>query len=215
MKTSKLFLTGLVLLGVVACQKVETPVVPEEQEIVVPEEPQEVQPQQQPDVKSVAGVLNEVASAKEVLVALPDILLEINRAESPWHLDLNIARADNELSYVCGTVGLTKGVYHLVVLDLDIMVMNMFPIVGTVDAVYITANLVKAACVEDDTLCDSYLAKATAGLDVTVESSFRMKFLRSVGEDNKRIIDLYLYDAENPDYEPVSLSDLLKLLQGS
>lgn len=102
MKSTKLLFTALALVGVVACQKTEIPAVQEEQEeVIAPEESQEAQPQQTMDIKSVGRILNEVAETEEVQSALPDIMVEINLAKIPWHLEFNIAKADEEqASYV-------------------------------------------------------------------------------------------------------------------
>lgn len=215
MKTTKLLFTALALVGVVACQKTEIPAVQEEQEeVIAPEESQGAQPQQTMDIKSVGRILNEVAETEEVQSALPDIMVEINLAKIPWHLEFNIAKADEEqASYVKGTLGLTKGLYHLVVLDLDLMVMDMVPVVGTIDIPQISKYLLFAAMEDDNAICDEYLELATAGLDISIFGMYRLAFLRGEDMEDHRTIDLYLCDPSNPDSVPFPLSMLLKMFQ--
>lgn len=217
MRSTKFLLAALAVVGVVACQKTEIPPVQpaqEEPEAVVPEASQDVQPQEQMDVKCVGEILDKVCQIKEVIEGLPHIMVEINKATSPWSLDFDITQPDGEKhSYVGGSLSLTRGIYHPVILAMNLMVLEMIPITGTVDTPQISKYLLLAKIERDDDFCDKFLELATAGLDVSVMGMYRLAFLRGEDEEGKRTIDLYLCDPSNPDSEPFPLSNLLKMFK--
>jgi hypothetical protein len=218
MKYSRLFIAALALMGIAACAKMEVPEEPEAQEVVVSEDPVASEPEQTPDVKSVAGTINACALIEEVKLFIQSIIVDVNKAEEPWHIEFSIAPAESEepeFSYISGTLGLTKGVLHPVVLDLDLMIMGSIPIVGKLDMAQVANNFTRARVLIDTPLgaitSQYYLDKATEGLDFTIMEAFKLCFLLDEDETGKRTIGIYLYDPNDPDIPPIYIPGLFTL----
>ena len=210
MKIVRLFFAAIALLGIVACQKEEAPVIQEDPEVI---EVQEAS-REPVDLKSVASALNEAAEKEEVKLFIKNLLIMIREGKDPCHFEFGISHVngENENPQISGSLGLVAGDLHPIAIDMDLLIMDMFPIVGKVDLVQISTNYVKAALSLDNTTCDSYLKKASEGIDLTVVYSFGMCFLRGEDEKGRRTLSLYLYNPYDPSFPPVPLSDLFKTL---
>ena len=222
MKQTRLIIAALALLGIAACQKIETPdVQQEEPEVAVAQEPapepeQEVaqeateEPAAIPDVKSVAAALNEVAEKDEVKLFVKDILIMVKEGKDARHFDFEVASTKEgyEGSYIAGSLGLVVGDLHPVAIDLDLVVLGMIPVVGQLDLVQISTNYAMAALALDDYSCEFYLKKASEGLGISVFGAYKLTFLRGEDENGKRTIDLYLYNPADPNAQPFPLSTL-------
>ena len=222
MKQTRLIIAALALLGIAACQKIETPdVQQEEPEVAVAQEPapepeQEVaqeateEPAAIPDVKSVAAALNEVAEKDEVKLFVKDILIMVKEGKDARHFEFEVASTKEgyEGSYIAGSLGLVVGDLHPVAIDLDLVVLGMIPVVGQLDLVQISTNYAMAALALDDYSCEFYLKKASEGLGISVFGAYKLTFLRGEDENGKRTIDLYLYNPADPNAQPFPLSTL-------
>ena len=205
MKQTRLIIAALALLGIAACQKIETPdVQQEEPEVAVAQEPapepeQEVaqeateEPAAIPDVKSVAAALNEVAEKDEVKLFIKDILIMVKEGKDARHFEFDVASTKEgyEGSYIAGSLGLVVGDLHPVAIDLDLVVLGMIPVVGQLDLVQISTNYALAALALDD---------------------FKLAFLRGEDENGKRTMDLYLYNPADPNAKPFPLSTLFSTI---
>lgn len=226
MKKTRLIIAALALLGIAACQKIETPdVQQEEPEVAVAQEPapepeQEVaqeateEPAAIPDVKSVAAALNEVAEKDEVKLFIKDILIMVKEGKDARHFEFEVASTKEgyEGSYIAGSLGLVVGDLHPVAIDLDLVVLGMIPVVGQLDLVQISTNYAMAALALDDFSCEFYLKKATEGLGISVFGAYKLTFLRGEDENGKRTIDLYLYNPADPNAKPFPLSTLFSTI---
>ena len=222
MKKTRLIIAALALLGIAACQKIETPdVQQEEPEVAVAQEPapepeQEVaqeateEPAAIPDVKSVAAALNEVAEKDEVKLFIKDILIMVKEGKDARHFEFEVASTKEgyEGSYIAGALGLVVGDLHPVAIDLDLVVLGMIPVVGQLDLVQISTNYAMAALALDDFSCEFYLKKASEGLGISVFGAYKLTFLRGEDENGKRTMDLYLYNPADPNAKPFPLSTL-------
>lgn len=192
------------VLGFTACQKaVDTPA-PQEEEVQVEE----------PEVKSVARILNSVAEEPEVQEAAEYILLDIKKGSDWHHIAVSATGVDEDgepVNYVTGEVGLVKGEKHLLEVDLDLKVRDYISIAGTLDPATIIPNLTKALLAESDVDCDYYLLQANEGINVTILNYMKFALMRTVDEEGLRIVDLFLVA---PDSEPVAVSKVLTLLLG-
>lgn len=207
MKTSRLIIAAIAVLGVAACQKIETPEVPQEEpEVVAPEVAAE--PEQAPtDVKSVAAVLNDVAEKEEVRLFFKKIYYMIREGKDSRHFEFSVTpEGDGAKSYISGSLGLVRGDEHPIVIDIDVAIIEMIPIKGQLDFVQVTANYAKAAASIDDMYCEWYLWKASQGLNFTVANGYKLCFLRKEDEKGKRTMKLYAYNPEDPSEEPIPVS---------
>lgn len=218
MKSSPLFIAAAIaLLGAVACDKTEVPAAaPEEaeaQEAVIPEA---AEPEQTLDINAVARILNEAAENEYVVYRIKNFLIGLREGMDCRHIEFSISKVEEEqedpINYVVGSVGIVNGEFHSNVLDLDLMILDMVPLVGTLDLIQVSVNYGKAILAKDVPTTEEYLALASAGLDLNVMGIYRMCFLCQVDEEGHRIFDLYLINPLDPESEPVSLSNLLKLL---
>ena len=120
-----------------------------------------------------------------------------------------------EFPYISGSVGFVKGIFHPVVLDVDLKIMKLLTIAGTIDVHQIVGNYAHAIKHLDSTMGDLvaqyYLDKATEGLDITILGTLRFFFQVEEDEEGNRYIDLYLYNPDDPTYEPVSVKDFLDM----
>lgn len=228
MKQTRLIIAALALLGIAACQKIETPdVQQEEPEVAVAQEPasepeQEVaqetteEPAAIPDVKSVAAALNEVAEKDEVKLFIKDILIMVKEGKDARHFEFEVASTKEgyEGSYIAGSLGLVVGDLHPVAIDLDLVVLGMIPVVGQLDLVQISTNYAMAALALDDFSCEFYLKKASEGLGISVFGAYKLTFLRGEDENGKRTMDLYLYNPADPNAKPFPLSTLFSTIKG-
>jgi hypothetical protein len=204
MKKSRLIIAAIALMGVAACAKIETPNVQDEPEVIAPEEIVVAEPNA--EVKSVASALDNLCQINEVRKFIESLIVDIQKSEEPWHIDFSVAPPepeDPDYTYICGSIGFTKGVFHPIVLDLDLLVMNRITIVGTIDAHQIVANYAHALQHIDDLAGDItaqyYLDKANEGLNITIGEALKFCFMVEVDEEGYRSIGLYIYQIENPD----------------
>lgn len=214
MKKTRLFIAAIALLGFAACQKIEDPVVPQEEPEVAAEEPVVTEPEQTMDVKSVAAVLNDVVEREQVKLFIKDLMFMIGEGKDARHFDFDVALVSEEAthSYICGSLGLDVGEYHPIAIDMDLMVLEMFPIVGQLDMVQISKNYAKASLCPDNISCDYYLGKASLGFGLTINGSMKLCLLRGTDEKGKRTIGLYLIDPEDPSIPPFPLGALFSIL---
>lgn len=205
MKTSRLIIAAIAVLGVAACQKIETPEVPQEEpEVVAPEQPVAAEPEKAPeDLKSVAAVLNDVVEKEEVRLFFKKIYYMIREGDDSRHFEFSVTpEGDGAKSYISGSLGLVRGDEHPIVIDIDVNILGQIPIKGQLDFVQVTANYAKAAASLDDMYCEWYLWKASQGLNFTVANSYKLCFLRK-DVDGKRTMKLYAYDPSQPEIEPM------------
>lgn len=226
MKKTRLIIAALALLGIAACQKIETPdVQQEEPEVAVAQEPapepeQEVaqeateEPAAIPDVKSVAAALNEVAEKDEVKLFIKDVLIMVKEGKDARHFEFEVASTKEgyEGSYIAGSLGLVVGDLHPVAIDLDLVVLGMIPVVGQLDLVQISTNYALAALALDNFSCEFYLKKASEGLGISIYGAYKLAFLRGEDENGKRTMDLYLYNPADPNAKPFPLSTLFSTI---
>lgn len=206
MKTSRLIIAAIAVLGVAACQKIETPEVPQEEpEVVAPEQPVAAEPEKAPeDLKSVAAVLNDVVEKEEVRLFFKKIYYMIREGKDSRHFEFSVTpEGDGAKSYISGSLGLVRGDEHPIVIDIDVAIFEQMPIKGQLDFVQVTANYAKAAASCDDMVCEWYLWKASQGLNFTVANSYKLCFLRKEDEKGKRTMKLYAYDPSQPEIEPM------------
>ena len=214
MKKTRLFVAAVALLGFAACQKIETPVPPQEESEVAAEEPVVTEPEQTMDVKSVAAVLNDVVEKEQVKLFIKDLMFMIGEGKDARHFDFDVALVSEEAthSYICGSLGLDVGEYHPIAIDMDLMVIERVPIVGQLDMVQISKNYAKASLCLDNISCDYYLGKASLGFGLTINGSMKLCLLRGTDEKGKRTIGLYLIDPEDPNFPPFPLGALFSIL---
>ena len=217
MRKSRLFITAIALMGIAACAKMETPTVQEEPEVIAPEK---TVAEQTADVKSVACTLNSLSEICEVRDFIKSLIVKVNKSEeTPWHLDIYVAKPkteeQEEFPYISGSVGFVKGIFRPVVLDVDLKIVKLLTIAGTIDVPQIVGNYAHAIKHLDSTMGDLvaqyYLDKATEGLDITIQGTLRFFFQVEEDEEGNRYIDLYLYNPDVPTYEPVSVKDFLDM----
>lgn len=209
MKTSRLIIAAIAVLGVAACQKIETPEVPQEEpEVVAPEQPVAAEPEKAAeDLNSVAAVLNDVAEKEEVRLFFKKIYYMIREGKDSRHFEFSVTpEGDGAKSYISGSLGLVRGDEHPIVIDIDVNILGQIPIKGQLDFVQVTANYAKAAASLDDMYCEWYLWKASQGLNFTVANSYKLCFLRKEDEKGKRTMKLYAYNPEDPSVEPIPVS---------
>lgn len=220
MKKSRLFITAIALMGIAACAKMETPTVQEEPEVIAPEQTVAAKSEQTADVKSVACTLNSLCQICEVRDFIKSFIVKVNKSEeTPWHLDIYVAKPkteeQEEFPYISGSVGFVKGIFHPVVLDVDLKIVKLLTIAGTIDVHQIVGNYSLAIKHLDSTMGDLmaqyYLDKATEGLDITIQGTLRFFFQVEEDEGGNRYIDLYLHNPDDPTYEPVSVKDFLDM----
>lgn len=213
MKKTRLFVAAVALLGFAACQKIETPVAPQEEPEVAAEEPVVTEPEQTMDVKSVAAVLNDVVEKEQVKLFIKDLMFMIGEGKDARHFDFDVALVSEEAthSYICGSLGLDVGEYHPIAIDMDLMVLEKVPIVGQLDMVQISKNYAKASLCLDNISCDYYLGKASLGFGLTINGSMKLCLLRGTDEKGKRTIGLYLIDPEDPSFPPFPLGALFSI----
>lgn len=214
MKKSRLFIAAIALMGIAACAKMETPTAQEEPEVIAPEQTVAAESEQTADVKSVAAVLNDVAQKNQVKLFINNLMIMIGEGSDARHFDFDVAISDEEAthSYICGSLGLDVGEYHPIAIDMDLMVLEMFPIVGQLDMVQISKNYAKASLCLDNISCDYYLGKASLGFGLTINGSMKLCLLRGTDEKGKRTIGLYLIDPEDPSIPPFPLGALFSIL---
>lgn len=203
----KFIIPALVLLmGAVACNKAE---VPEAQ----PEEPA-AEAEEQLDVKSVAIIIEEAIQKEEISVIYKDLIFKVREGDDNRHFEFEIGEADSDFpyNYISGTLGVTKGLFHPVVIDMDLLLFELVTIEGQLDIAQIHQNHAKAVLALDNITCDYYLAKANDGIALKIMDSYRICYLRNVDEDGKRTIGLYLLDPTNPDAAPFPLKNLFKVI---
>lgn len=191
------------ILCFAACQKAQDTPAPQE----------EVQ-EEEPLVKSAAAMLNKAAEEPEVQEAVKQLLLDINKGTDWHHLALAVSGTDEKgdtVNYVSGEVGLIKGEKHLLEVDLNLVVMDVVPVVGTLDPLIIVPNLTKALIAKNDVDCDYYLLQANDGIKVSVFGFMSLALMRTEDEEGLRKIDLFLVA---PFADPVPLSSVLALLLG-
>lgn len=209
MKTSRLIIAAIAVLGVAACQKIETPEVPQEEpEVVAPEQPVAAEPEKAAeDLNSVAAVLNDVAEKEEVRLFFKKIYYMIREGKDSRHFEFSVTpEGDGAKSYISGSLGLVRGDEHPIVIDIDVAIIEMIPIKGQLDFVQVTANYAKAAASIDDMYCEWYLWKASQGLNFTVANGYKLCFLRKEDAKGKRTMKLYAYNPEDPSEEPIPVS---------
>ncbi len=210
MKTSRLIIAAIAVLGVAACQKIETPEVPQEEpEVVAPEQPVAAEPEKAPeDLNSVAAVLNDVVEKEEVRLFFKKIYYMIREGKDSRHFEFSVTpEGDGAKSYISGSLGLVRGDDHPIVIDIDVSInlLGQIPIKGQLDFVQVTANYAKAAASIDDMYCEWYLWKASQGLNFTVANRYKLCFLRKEDEKGKRTMKLYAYNPEDPSEEPMPI----------
>lgn len=210
MKKSRLIIAAIALMGVAACAKIETPNVQDEPEVIAPEEIVVAEPDA--EVKSVASALDNLCEINEVRKFIESLIVDIQKSEEPWHIDFSIAPPESEepdFTYLSGTVGFTKGVFHPIVLDLNLLIYSNVTVVGTLDVQQIVKNYAKARSELDEVMGDIsaqwYLDKANKGLNITISDAIKLCFMVEVDEEGTCTIGLYIYQIENPDNKyPVS-----------
>ncbi len=216
MRKSRLFIAAIALMGIAACSKMETP----KPEVIDPEQTVAAESEQTADVKSVAGTLNSLCKICEVRDFIKSLIVKVNKPEeTPWHLDIYVAKPkteeQEEFPYISGSVGFVKGIFRPVVLDVDLTIVKLLTIAGTIDVHQIVGNYAHAIKHLDSTMGDLvaqyYLDKATEGLDITIQGTLRFFFQVEEDEEGNRYIDLYLYNPDVPTYEPVSVKDFLDM----
>lgn len=216
MRKSRLFIAAIALMGIAACSKMETPTVQEEPEVIAVA----TESEQTADVKSVACTLNSLCEICEVRDFIKSLIVKVNKSEeTPWHLDIYVAKPkteeQEEFPYISGSVGFVKGIFRPVVLDVDLTIVKLLTIAGTIDVHQIVGNYAHAIKHLDSTMGDLvaqyYLDKATEGLDITIQGTLRFFFQVEEDEEGNRYIDLYLYNPDVPTYEPVSVKDFLDM----
>ena len=216
MRKSRLFIAAIALMGIAACSKMEPPTVQEEPEVIAVA----TESEQTADVKSVACTLNSLCEICEVRDFIKSLIVKVNKSEeTPWHLDVYVAKPkteeQEEFPYISGSVGFVKGIFRPVVLDVDLKIVKLLTIAGTIDVPQIVGNYAHAIKHLDSTMGDLvaqyYLDKATEGLDITIQGTLRFFFQVEEDEEGNRYIDLYLYNPDVPTYEPVSVKDFLDM----
>lgn len=226
MKQTRLIIAALALLGIAACQKIETPdVQQEEPEVAVAQEPAPEPEQEEaqeateepaaiPDVKSVAAALNEVAEEDEVKLFIKDVLIMVKEGKDARHFEFEVASTKEgyEGSYIAGSLGLVVGDLHPVAIDLDLVALGTIPVVGQLDLVQISTNYALAALALDNFSCEFYLKKASEGLGISIFGAYKLAFLRGEDENGKRTMDLYLYNPADPNAKPFPLSSLFSTI---
>ena len=189
------------VLSFTACQKaVDTPAPQEEVQV------------EEPEVKSVARILNSTAEEPEVLEAVENLLIDIKKGSDWHHMALSVTGVDEEgapVNYLTGEVGVVRGKDHLLEIDLNLLIRDFITITGTLDPVTIVPNYTKAILAKTDVECDYYLLQANDGLNITILDYMTLSFMRTENEDGLRIVDLFL---ATPYSEPVALSEVLALL---
>ena len=218
MKKSRLIIAAIALMGIAACGKIETPNVQEEPEVIAPEVVVAAESEQAAQVKSVACTINTLCKINEVREFIKSLIIDVNKSEEPWHIDFSIASPNEEVEYpyIAGTIGFTKGVFHPIVLDMDLMVMGALTIQGTLDVRQIVSNYAHALKHLDDYMGDItaqfYLDKANEGIDVLFADAIKLCFMVAVDEEGNRSIDLYLYSPDDPDIPMIPVPSLLDII---
>lgn len=214
MKKSRLFIAAIALMGIAACAKMETPTAQEEPEVIAPEQTVAAESEQTADVKSVAAVLNDVAQKNQVKLFINNLMIMIGEGSDARHFDFDVAISDEEAthSYICGSLGLDVGEYHPIVIDMNLMAVEQFPIVGQLDMVQISKYYTKAALSLTNFYCDFYLEKASLGFGITISEGMKLCLRRGVDEEGKRTIGLYLYDPAHPEFPYIPLGAVFSLL---
>lgn len=219
MKKSRLFIAAIALMGIAACAKMETPTVQEEPEVIAPEQTVAAEPEQNMDVKSVARTLDGLCKICEVKEFIQSLIVKVNQSETPWHLDIYVARPkteeQEEFPYISGSVGFSKGIFHPIVLDVDLLLVDLITVTGTVDVRQIASNYAHALKHIDsfmgDITAQYYLDKATEGLDLTFMGGLKLFFKVDVDEEGNRYINLYIYNPDDPSFEPMPIPSFSQL----
>ena len=217
MKRTSLFIAAIALLSIAACQKIEAPEVQQEEpEIVAVQEEPAQEAVQARDMAAVAAVLNEAAQKEEIQLFIKDLILMVREGNDARHFEFGVSGIDGEITipYVTGSLGLVPGELHPIAIDMDLNLMGFFTLAGQLDLVQIGTNYAKAALALDNITCEFYLKKASEGIGLVIADSFKMCFLRGENEKGKRTMELYMYDPNNPEFPPVSLSSLWKIIKG-
>lgn len=214
MKKSFLFLATLALVSVAACQKIETPETQETPEVVAPEEPAVAEkPETALNAEEVAYILNDVAEKEEVKLFIKKMIFMVREGNDSRHFEFSVGpqSEDNpDLTYISGALGLVRGEFHPIVVDMDLMVVSQIPIVGQLDPAQISKNYIKAGLALDDITCEYYLYQASKGLDIAVANTYRLAFLRGEDEKGHRTMDLYVINPNDPDFPPFPIGNVLK-----
>lgn len=219
MKKSRLIIAAIALMGIAACGKIETPNVQEEPEVIAPEQTVAAEPEQNMDVKSVARTLDGLCKICEVKEFIQSLIVKVNQSETPWHLDIYVARPkteeQEEFPFISGSVGFSKGIFHPIVLDVDILLVDFISVTGTVDVRQTASNYAHALKHIDsfmgDITAQYYLDKATEGLDLTFMGGLRLFFKVDVDEEGYRSINLYIYNPDDPSFEPMPIPSFSEL----
>lgn len=204
----KLIIPALVLLmGAIACNKAE---IPEAQA----EEPAAAEVQPQMDVKSVAVIIEDAIIKEQAVLVVKDMVFLVREGDDNHHFEFEIGKADPDFpyNYISGTLGITKGLFHPVVIDMDLLLFELVTIEGQLDIAQIQQNHAKAMLALDNITCDYYLAKANDGIALKIMDSYRICYLRNVDENGKRTIGLYLLDPTNPEVAPFPLKNLFRVV---
>jgi hypothetical protein len=220
MKKVSLMMAAIALVGMAACQKIETPEAQQEEpEVIQTQEPQQEIVQEpaatEPSIETAAAVLNEVAEKEEVKLFIKNLMFMIREGKDARHFEFGVSLVgdDQEYSYVSGSLGLVVGDLHPVAIDVDLLFANMISVVGQVDLVQISHKYARAALAIDNFTCEFYLKEASKGLDLIIWDKYKIAFFRGVDEETgKRTMDLYMYDPAHPEYAPIPLGGLFKSL---
>lgn len=213
-------MAAIALVGMAACQKIETPEAQQEEpEVIQTQEPQQEIVQEpaatEPSIETAAAVLNEVAEKEEVKLFIKNLMFMIREGKDARHFEFGVSLVgdDQEYSYVSGSLGLVVGDLHPVAIDVDLLFANMISVVGQVDLVQISHKYARAALAIDNFTCEFYLKEASKGLDLIIWDKYKIAFFRGVDEETgKRTMDLYMYDPAHPEYAPIPLGGLFKSL---
>ena len=189
-----------VMAALYACQKESVPA-PEEN-------PQEVPAAFTPDVRATAAVINDAAQvmAEDQEEVLEKILYSFEAGKDSTHLYIEVTRGEN--CYVSGELGIVPGERRKE-LDVDIMVGGVIPIAGTVDLLHVARYYAQARLSPTDEGCQKNLDKANEGINILVAEFGVLELAVTRDEENKRVIDLYLVNPEDPEESRASLSALL------
>lgn len=217
MKKTSLFIAAMALLSFAACQKIDTPEVPQEEPEVAAEEPVvATEPEQTLTAEAVAATLDDVIEKNQVKLFVNNLMVMIGEADDTRHFEFDVAvvNEDETHSYLCGTLGLEVGEYHPIVIDMNLMALEALSIVGQLDMVQIAKYRTRAALSIDNFTCDFNLQKASEGFGILLGGKLKLCLLRGEDENGKRTIGLYLYDPEDPEIAPIPVPKLSKMFLG-
>lgn len=194
-------LAAVAVWGFSACQKAVDEPAPQE----------EVQEEEVSAVKSAARILNSTAEEPEVQEAVGKLLLDIAKGKDWHHMSLAVARENEQgepVNYLTGEVGVILGETYFLDVDVNLMVLDVISVTGTLDPITIVTNYTKALLSETDLDCDYYLLQANEGIKVLVMDYMNVALMRTQDEEGSRMVDLFLIA---PGSTPIPLTKVLEL----